>query len=99
MRESKMSTVIQFLESMGKNAALGDMTQEQYIAAVKALGVDDVAKHALLNRDPATLGNSLGGRTKMMMMLVPAEDDVQGEGKDKEKDNDDDQKKEEISIN
>lgn len=90
-----MSNVIQFLESMGKNAALGNMSPEQYTAAVKALGVDDVAEHALLNRDHAALNDSLGGRVKMMMMLVPAEDD-EGEGKGK----DDDQKKEEeISIN
>ena len=91
-----MSNVIQFLESMGKNAALGNMSPEEFTAAVKALGVDDVAEHALLNRDHAALNDSLGGRVKMMMMLVPAEDD-EGEGKQ----NDDDQKKEEeeISIN
>ncbi len=91
-----MSNVIQFLESMGKNAALGNMSPEEFTAAVKALGVDDVAQHALLHRDHAALSNSLGGRIKMMMVLVPAEDD-EGEGKQ----NDDDQKKEEeeISIN
>ena len=45
-----MSNVIQFLESMGQDAALGSMSPEEYTAAVKALGVDDVAKHALLNQ-------------------------------------------------
>ena len=91
-----MSNVIQFLESMGKDAALSNMSPEEFTAAVKALGVDDVAQHALLHRDHTALSNSLGGRIKMMMMLVPAEDD-EGEGKQ----NDDDQKKEEeeISIN
>ena len=91
-----MSNVIQFLESMGKNAAHASMSPEEYTAAVKALGVDELAQHALLNRDHAALNDSLGGRVKMMMMLVPAEDD-EGEGKGK----DDDQKKEEeeISIN
>ena len=91
-----MSNVIQFLESMGKDAALSNMSPEEYTTAVKALGVDDVAKHALLSRDHAALNNTLGGRIKMMMVLVPAEDDDGGEGKG----NDDDQRKEEeISIN
>jgi hypothetical protein len=84
-----MSNVIQFLESMGQNAALGNLSSEEYAVAVKALGVDDVAQHALLNRDHAALNDSLGGRIKMMMMLVPAEDD-QGEGKDSDKDGDED---------
>lgn len=91
-----MSNVIQFLESMGQDAALGSMSPEEYTAAVKALGVDDIAKHALLNRDHEALNGLLGGRMKMMMVLVPAEDD-EGEGKG----NDNDQKKEEeeISVN
>lgn len=90
-----MSNVIQFLESMGKDAALSAMSPEAYIAAVNALNVDDAAQHALLNRDHAALNSTLGGRIKMMMVLVPAEDDDDG------KENDDDQKKEEeeISIN
>ncbi len=91
-----MSNIIQFLESMGKNAALSTMSTEEYATAVKALGVDDAAQHVLLTRDPQLLSNLLGGRMKMMMALVPAEDD-EGEGKGK----DDDQKKEEeeISLN
>jgi len=90
-----MSNVIQFLESMGKDAALSNMSHEEYVASVKALAVDDLAEHALINRDHSALNDFLGGRIKMMMMLVPAEDD-DGEGKGK----DDDQKKEEeISVN
>jgi hypothetical protein len=84
-----MSNVIQFLESMGKNAALANLSPEEYTAMVKALNVDDMAEHALLNRDHVELNDSLGGRIKMMMMLVPAEDD-QGEGKDSDKDGDKD---------
>ena len=90
-----MSNVIQFLESMGKNAALGNMSPEEFAAAVKALGVDDVAQHALLNRDQNALNDSIGAYKKMMMLLVPAEDD-DGEGKGKD---DDDKKEEEISVN
>lgn len=91
-----MSNVIQFLESMGQDAALSNMSSEEYSAAVKALSVDDKARHALLNRDQNALNSSIGVYKKMMMILVPAEDDDQGEGDGK----DDDQKKEEeISIN
>jgi hypothetical protein len=92
-----MSNIIQFLESMGKNAALSNMSPEEFSFAVKALNVDDAAEHALMNRDHASLNDFLGGRMKMMMVLVPAEDDDQGEDKN---DKDDDQKnEEEISAN
>lgn len=97
-----MSNVIQFLESMGQDAALGNMSPEEYTAAVKALKVDDVAKDALLNRDQTALNGSLGTYKKMMMLLLPAEDDDQGEGKenDKDGDKDDDQNNEDkISVN
>jgi hypothetical protein len=88
-----MSNIIQFLESMGQDAALSTMPAEDYIAKVKTLVVDDVAQHALLNRDLEALNSMLGGRMKMMMMLVPAEDD---EGEDKQ--DDDQRKEEEISL-
>lgn len=89
-----MSNVIQFLESMGKDALLANMSHEKYAAAVKASGVDDVAQLALLSRDQNALNDSIGAYKKMMMLLVPAEDD-DGEGKG----NDDDKKEEEISVN
>lgn len=91
-----MSNVIQFLESMGKDAALSNMSPEEFTTAVKTLCVDDVAQQALLNRDHNALNDFLGGRMKMMMALVPAEDDDQGEGDGKD---DDQRKEEEISIN
>lgn len=95
-----MSNVIQFLESMGKDAGLGNMSSEEFTTAVKSLSIDDAAKHALLNRDQGALNDSLGNYKKMMMILVPAEDDDQGEGKGKDNDKDDDQNKEEdISAN
>jgi len=93
-----MSNVIQFLESMGKDASLGNMSPEEYAAAVKALPIDDVAQHALLNRDANTLSDSIGAYKKMMMILVPAEDDG-GEGKDDDKDGDKKQEEEEKSDN
>jgi len=73
------------------------MSPEEYAAAVKALSVDDVAQHALLNRDQNALSDSIGAYKKMMMILVPAEDD-DGEGKDNDQDGDKKQE-EEISNN
>jgi len=92
-----MSNIIQFLESMGKDATLSNMSSEVYATTVKALDVSDMAQHALLNRDHEALNNTISGYKKMMMILMPAENDDEGEGKGK----DDDQKKEEeeISIN
>ena len=94
-----MSNVIQFLESMGKDASLANMSQEKYAAAVKASGVDDVAQLALLSRDQNALNDSIGAYKKMMMLLVPAEDDDQGAAKDDDKDDkkDDDQDQQEKS--
>jgi hypothetical protein len=89
-----MSNIIQFLESIGQDAALSTMSPEEYAEKVKALPVDDLAQHALLNRDQDALNSLLGGRMKMMMALVPAEDDEEGEG-----DDDDQKKEEEISVN
>ena len=95
-----MSNVIQFLESMGKNAALGNMSPEEFTAAVKALNVDDAAQHALLNRDQNALNDSIGIYKKMMMLLLPAEDDDQGEAEKKDDDKDDGQApQEQSSVN
>jgi hypothetical protein len=86
-----MSNVIQFLESMGKDAMLGKLSLEDFSVAVKALDVDDAAKHALLNRDQNALNDSIGSYKKMMMLLLPAEDDDQGEEKKKDDDKDHEQ--------
>jgi len=96
-----MSNVIQFLESMGKDAALSNLSAEEYAATVKALSVDDVAKHALLNRDQDALNDSIGTYKKMMMLLLPAEDDNQGEGEKKDDDQKDDDQdtKDQSSVN
>lgn len=72
-----MSNVIAFLESMGKNAALACQPEEDYAAAVDALGLDDAPRQALLDRDPDALNGLLGGRMKMMCLLFPAEGDEQ----------------------
>lgn len=92
-----MSNVIQFLELMGKDASLANMSHEEYAIAVKASGVDDVAQLALLSRDQNALNDSIGAYKKMMMLLVPAEDDDQGEDKDKDDEKKDDKDKQDSS--
>lgn len=88
-----MSKVIQFLESMGRDASLRRMSVEEFSAAVAALDVDQAQRDALLLRDHAALNDLLGGRaTQMMMSLFPVEEpkrqdddksDEDGEGEDK----------------
>ncbi len=97
-----MSNVIQFLEAMGKDAALSNMSPEEYNAAVKALTLDDAAQHALLSRNQNALNDSIGAYKKMMMLLLPAEDDNQGESDTEKKDDDQDDGKapnEQPSVN
>ena len=57
-----MSNVIQFLETMGKKPAL---SAGEYAATIATLGVNDVQRQALLDRDHTALNNLLGGRAKM----------------------------------
>ena len=88
-----MSKVIRFLESMGSNASMRNMSAEADAAAVAALDVDQLQRDALLQRDHAALNASLGGRaTQMMMSLFPVEEtqrddeekgDEDSEGEDK----------------
>jgi hypothetical protein len=72
-----MSNVIAFLEQMGKNPALHGQSPQDYAAAVQALGLDDAPRQALLDRDATALNDLLGGRTKMMCFLFPADGDEQ----------------------
>lgn len=70
-----MSNVIQFLESMGANAALANQSAEQYIAAIEAMELEDAERSALFARSGGELSALLGGRLKMYCAVVPAEDD------------------------
>jgi hypothetical protein len=71
-----MSNVIQFLETLGKGPIL---SSGQYAAAVAALDVNDSQREALLARDERTLSEMLGGRKKMMCLVVLPEEALQGE--------------------
>lgn len=67
-----MSDIVRFLETLAVNPAAspGDLA-----AAVRDLAVDRALADALLAGDTAALGALLGGRTKMICMIAPAEND------------------------
>ncbi len=70
-----MSNVIQFLETMGGNAAAARMSAAEYLAAVAALEADEPSRRALLARDGGMLVEALDARPFMMCMVVaPGED-------------------------
>ena len=50
-----MSNVIQFLESMGANAAMARMTATDYEAAIEKLDADATSRQALHARDHSKL--------------------------------------------
>ncbi len=65
-----MSNVIQFLETMGGNAAAARMSAAEYLAAVAALEADEPSRRALLARDSGMLVEALDARPFMMCMVV-----------------------------
>ena len=65
-----MSNVIQFLETMGGNAAAARMSAAEYLAAVAALEADEPSRRALLARDGGMLVEALDARPFMMCMVV-----------------------------
>ena len=83
-----MSNVIRFLEAMGQDAALGRLQDAGYAAAVAALGLDDAAREALLRRDAGGLNALLGGRSNVLSLLVPADDDKKDEDDEEKQDED-----------
>jgi hypothetical protein len=70
-----MTDVIRFLESMGSNPALANLSATEYAAAVAALDADQMQKQALLDRDHTALNRLLGGRDKMYCSQYPARED------------------------
>lgn len=74
-----MSSVIRFLDEMGRNPVAGGMIPGDYIAAVEALDVSDVQRQALLDRNQAVLNKLLEGRARVLCAVFPAEEDPQPE--------------------
>ncbi|MEL1264682.1 hypothetical protein [Pseudoxanthomonas putridarboris] len=64
-----MSSTIQFIEAMGRNAQARHMSDAEYEAAIDALALDEAEAGALKARDRAVLRDLLGGRASMMCMI------------------------------
>lgn len=84
-----MSNVIRFLELMGNNANLANLTAQDYAELVDDLDVESVQRDALLKRDPEALGDSLGYRDMLWCCFIYAPDEQPlKEGEEDESDKD-----------
>lgn len=81
-----MSNAIQFLESMGANAAMARMSFNEYREAVLALDVDEDQQNCLIRSDQIDLGARLNTRPKMICMVVSPEDESHQEEKHSDED-------------
>lgn len=70
-----MTDVIQFLESMGRDAALAQATPQAYAARVAALDIAPAAQAALVSRDVGELGRVFGRPEKTYCFIVVPEAD------------------------
>lgn len=76
-----MSNVIQFLETMGRNPSMTRVSTVDYAASVALLEIHNEQRHALLHRDQDVLSGLLGGRSKMLCSVFPADDDQKDDQK------------------
>lgn len=67
-----MSDVVEFLESMGRDARFSGRSQGEFEQAVAAAELETGLKHALLARDGSL--EALLGIMPMCSMLIPAEE-------------------------
>lgn len=74
-----MSNVIQFLESMGANAAMARMSAGEYEAVIAGLVGEGECRTALMRRDPRALTSALNGRDVMMCMVFAPDEKEQEE--------------------
>jgi hypothetical protein len=88
-----MSNVIQFLESMGANAAMARLNAADYEAAIAMLDADEEAREALVLRDGSKLNVLLDGRPVMMCHISAPEDKPQPDQETPDGDEDDEEKK------
>ena len=70
-----MSNVIQFLETLGKQADFGRGSATDYADAVARLEIDPALREALLRKDATAVSALLGGRTNVLILLAPAEEE------------------------
>ncbi|GAB3346195.1 hypothetical protein [Lysobacter tyrosinilyticus] len=68
-----MSNVVQFLEALARNPK--PMSPEEFASDVISAELDAAAETALLQRDAIGLSRAIGGRSNVMCLIVPAEND------------------------
>jgi len=76
-----MSKVIQFLEALGRDATIA-RSDQMYAAAVANLGLEPAVRDALMRKDAQALNGLLGGRTNVLILLAPAEEEQRPEGEE-----------------
>ncbi len=69
-----MSNVIRFLESMGSNAAMANMSIADYQAAVAVLEVGDEERTSLMSKNVQRLNDLHNGRHEMFCMVFAPEE-------------------------
>jgi hypothetical protein len=79
-----MSNVIQFLESMGANAAMARMSIADYSAAVTALNADQHQRDSLLRGDVKKLGDQLDGRDTLLCLVFSPSEEEEKQAPDQE---------------
>lgn len=78
-----MSNVVQFLETLGGQPIL---SAADYAAAVASLPAESEERDALLSADVAALTVLLGGRTRMVCMIAPSEEEAPEQAPEEEED-------------
>lgn len=88
-----MSNVIQFLETMGRDAAFSRLSTPEYAESVARLELDHELRDALARKDVSALKRLLGLSDTLMMLLfregedAPQQDDHQQDGDTPEQEN------------
>ena len=82
-----MSNVIQLLERLGEDASL---QTESALSVIENANLDAELKESLINKDVTSLERQLDVCPDIVCLILPAEDDDQGEDDDNDDDNDDD---------
>lgn len=85
-----MTSAIGFLEEMGRNGGWAAKSCSAYDLSLGLLDVEPQVRDALIKRDPALLGEAMGGRRKMFcLILEPNEQPARRDDEQKEGDDDD----------
>lgn len=72
-----MSNAIRFLETLGQNPALSRLPADQLQVLIDGLDVDADQRNALRHADVDALNELVGGRAKMMCLIIAPNDEPQ----------------------